>query len=125
MQDFQASKASKFLIFLVILSIISVFAVSFLKYFVNKDFLLYIKQACDPQIEKCFVQECEPDDIRCSSYPEGKFYYKIVINKQKDLLNCSGKDCAAITCEPNEEFCTVYLCSESNLEKFDLPDTCS
>jgi hypothetical protein len=119
------SKGSVLLGLFVVFSIIISVSLSFYKYYIKRDYLLYIKGLCDPLREKCFVHECESDDIRCSSLPDQKFYYKILMKKAYNVPSCTGGECSKVSCVPGEESCTIYYCSDDNLEKFDLSDTCT
>lgn len=124
MSDVQITRGSRILIILTVLLIIGAVCISFIKYFYNGDYLLYIKVSCDPNKDNCFIHECDSDDVRCSSLPDNKFYYKIIFKKELNAPTCVGINCPEVTCSPNEESCTEYFCSEDNLIKFDLPDTC-
>ncbi len=125
MDDFNASKGSRILLLLAVFSIIIVFFIAFFKYYVNEDFLIYIKDYCDPNKEKCFIHQCDADDTRCSAFPNGKFYYKILYKKQYNIMHdCGGGECQEIICRSGEHSCQIFYCSETNLSEFGLDDTC-
>ncbi|MFZ2048915.1 MAG: hypothetical protein WAV25_01285 [Minisyncoccia bacterium] len=119
------SYASRFLIILTISAILFVVLFSFYKFYIKKDFTLYIKETCNPATEVCFVQECADDDVRCSSLPDKMFYFKIIYQKEYKLAKCTKDNCPSITCVEGDNTCSVYYCSEENLTKFGLSDTCS
>ncbi len=58
---------------------------SFYKYYVKKDYLLYIKEGCDPSYEECLVEECDREDPRCLPSENGLMYYKEVYQKANSL----------------------------------------
>lgn len=125
MNDIQSSRGSKLLFLFILFSIIFAILLSFTKYYLKNDFLLYIKEPCNPQLETCFLHECEEDDVRCSSLKDGKFYYKILYKKEYNTPPCASTDCQHVSCGPSEEACSLYFCSDATLEQFDLSDTCS
>ncbi len=123
--NINASKGSKFLIIFIVLATVFVVFLSFFEYFIKRDFILYIKEICNPITEKCFLHQCEDGDVRCSSFPDGKFYYKIIYQKQYKIPACTGTNCPPVTCGTGDTTCSVYYCSDKNLNKFGLSDTCS
>lgn len=126
MSDIAISKGSNFLLVVVAVSLISAILYSIITDVFKRDYLLYIKIPCNPANENCFVQSCDSEDPRCPSEPEGKFYYKVLFKKERDIpRNCTGTGCLGLTCRPGENACSVYLCSNMNLETLGLSDTCS
>lgn len=126
MSDITISKGSKFLLAAVAVSLISAVLYSIVTDIFKKDYLLYIKIPCNPANENCFVQSCDSEDPRCPPESEGKFYYKVLFKKERDIPpNCTGTGCLEVTCKPGEESCSVFLCSDVNLETLGLSDTCS
>jgi len=123
--DIKTSKGSKILVTFIGLAMISAIGLSFYRYFIKKDFSLYVKETCDPSIEKCFVHVCEDGDTRCSSLPDSIFYYKIIYQKESKAPVCTDNDCPPIICEANDSDCQIYYCSDENLIEFELEDTCS
>ena len=98
---------------------------SFQKFLINKDFSLFIKLPCNSSVSNCFVHSCEDWDSRCSESDDGKFVYKILIKKQKNIKECFGENCKQLTCENGEVDCKEFYCSSENLELFELDDVCS
>ena len=125
MADIETARGSTFLIVCTVLCVLLAVSFSFFKYFLERDFLLFVKESCDPSKESCFVHECETDDVRCSQLSTGKFFYKIVFKKDYKTSACVGSKCSEVKCDKNEEFCFVYYCSDATLSKFDLADSCS
>lgn len=123
--DLKSSKGSRILVIFIVLAIIFAIGLSFYEYFIKKDFSLYIKETCDPNIDKCFLHQCEDGDTRCSSLPDGKFYYKIIYQKEYKAPVCTDADCPSITCDANDKDCSVNYCSDESITKFDLEDVCS
>ena len=125
MNEIQTSSWSRLLVFFVVISITFVILLVFFKYFIKKDFDLYVKETCDPALQKCFVHQCEDGDVRCSSLPDGKYFYKIILQKEYNAPVCNSGICPEITCSLGDTSCKVYLCSDDNLKKFELSDKCS
>lgn len=126
MSDIAISKGSKFLLAVVAVSLISAVLYSITTDIFKKDYLLYIKIPCNPANENCFVQSCDSEDPRCPSESDGKFYYKVLFKNEREIpRNCTGTGCLDLTCRSGEDACSVYLCSDVNLETLGLSDTCS
>jgi hypothetical protein len=120
-----SKKGSLVLLALIVTFLVIAFAFAINKFIFEKDFTLYIKAHCDPQIESCFVHQCEDWDVRCANESDQKFLYKIVIKNQKQMNECFGHNCPEIKCLEGEFDCEIYLCSEENIQLFELDDTCS
>lgn len=125
MNDKRLTSGGRSLIILVVLSIIVTGVLSVYRFYFKKDYLLFIKEPCDPQKEACFVHECDLDDTRCSQLPDNKFYYKILYKLERNIPECSGDQCPEMECGQGEAGCSIYFCSDATLKEFDLSDSCS
>ena len=94
---------------------------SFYKYYIDGNYYLYAKIACDPNTEICFHHECE-DDVRCGE--SEMFFYKIANISSKSLRECgSNVDCIDMACEMGK--CEIEYCSEESIDLYELEDTCT
>lgn len=107
------------------LVIITVVIITFLKYFVVKDYIIQAEADCDPAAEECFIYECEPGvDEDCVDDPEDPeamlSYYKIVDKKAYLISLCDPNDenCDALNCAGlDEENCKETFCSDETKEE--------
>jgi|WetSurMetagenome_2_1015567.scaffolds.fasta_scaffold175327_1 hypothetical protein len=107
------------------LVIITVVTITFLKYFVLKDYIIQAEADCDPMTEACFIYECVPGtDADCADDPEDPeaklSYYKTVEKKAFLIPDCDPNDenCDALNCQGlSEEDCSETLCSDETKEE--------
>lgn len=71
----KGAQSDKLLILAAIMIVFSV-AFTFYKYYVVRDYTLYVKKSCDPQLEECLSEECDIEDPRCAPSEDGPMYYK-------------------------------------------------
>lgn len=76
MQSESNKVQSDILLILAVIMIAFSVAFSFYKYYVVKDYLLYVKESCDPQLEECLSEECDIEDPRCAPSEDGLMHYK-------------------------------------------------
>ena len=84
-------------------------------YFLERDFLVTDHIPCDPAMESCFAQDCDPVDTECDQEPYKRIeksaaYINLCPNYQQD-------QCPTLTCEIDEPDCTLTLCSDETLEE--------
>lgn len=93
-----------------------IIAISFFKFFALKDYYIKSEVECNPEIEKCFIYECDPTvDTECSENPDERVsYYKLIEKKAYALPLCDSNspDCPLITCQAGED-CKEFLCDEA------------
>lgn len=123
MISIKPTKGSFFLFLILALAMVASATHSFYKFLILRDYWLYIQAPCDPLMNTCFVHDCEPEDVRCNTLPEGKFYYKILSTHASNLAGCEGEICIADCFEG--ERCKLWFCSEESLAEFDISDYCS
>ena len=107
------------------LVIITVVVITFLKYFVLKDYIIQAEADCDPMTETCFIYECVPGtDADCADDPEDPeaklSYYKKVDKKAFLIPDCDPNDenCDALNCQGlSEGDCSETLCSDETKEE--------
>jgi hypothetical protein len=107
------------------LVIITVVIITFLKYFVLKDYIIQAEADCDPMTEACFIYECVPGtDADCADDPEDPeaklSYYKKVEKKAFLIPDCDPNDenCDALNCQGlSEEDCSETLCGDETKEE--------
>lgn len=101
---------------------------TYLRVFVNKDYLLVKEVDCDPEAESCFVYTPEElcvgdEDPECVSNTEAE-YYKIIYKKAANVLVCEpdtlgeGEECPELMCGEGEteEECYYEYNEEENEE---------
>lgn len=86
------------------------------RYIVSRDYDLLIQVACDPQLESCFVGECDHEnDSRCEG--EATRYYKVAFKKAYEFPPAE--------CTENDHGCRVFDCSANSQAFLDIADKCS
>lgn len=112
-----------FLVFFLLIAVVVV--ITYMKYFVAKDYYITAQADCDPTIENCFVYTCDPEiDSECPEDPaEQASYYKLVNKKANQIPLCdpNEEDCNALDCDPGMD-CQVIYCDESNVSE---EETCN
>lgn len=100
--------------------IAAVVILTFVKYFIAKDYYVEAEADCDPETEKCFIWKCDPasskEGEKCTGDPEEDiWYFKKVRKKAIDIPLCDPKEesCEAFVCHPGED-CQEFLCNEGN-----------
>jgi len=113
---------SKSKIFFVVLGIL-VFGsviVSYVRIYVQRDYLIQTQISCDPDEDNCFVSKCNSDeDFTCSKDPaEQTSYYKIIEKKAYNIPLCDPNktECPELSCAPQEEDCQITLCTPDNAD---------
>lgn len=93
-----------------------VISIAFYKFYILKDYYIKSEADCDPEIEKCFVYECDPAvDTECPENADERLsYYKLIEKKASALPLCdsSSPDCPPIACQEGED-CKELLCDEA------------
>lgn len=99
--------------------IILITGLTFYKYIVAKDYYVKVEADCDPEIESCFVYECDPaEDTQCPEDPVARvYYYKIIEKKAYAIPLCDPNNmaCPPLACNDGED-CTEIYC-EQNIEE--------
>ena len=96
---------------------------TYLRVYINKDYLISNEVSCDPAVESCFVYSsedacAESEDSNCLAETE-PWIYKIIYKKAANIPFCEydpelGEECPELACdagEPEEE-CYYELCEE-------------
>lgn len=99
-----------FLTFLTV-AVLIVMAHSFVRYKVERDFVLTGSIACNAESESCFVADCSPDDPECDLTP----YKKIQINAKRAPSCLYEHTCEDFVCSESNE-CIQTLCSDETRE---------
>lgn len=110
-------KSKKFFIIFFVFIFIMVF-LSFLKYFVFKDYYIKMKVPCDISIENCFVSECSIDDEECATNGNKRVNtYKWIKKKAFSFPSCNPTllNCPSIDC--NESDCEEIFCNEDDVSE--------
>ncbi|NTW75490.1 MAG: hypothetical protein HGB34_01165 [Candidatus Moranbacteria bacterium] len=113
-------KSKALAIFFILLLAGSVWS-AYLRFFVARDFIIEGWGACDPETDRCFVSECDPeltaDEGGCSGNPEDDtVYYSIIRRSAATIPVCApgSGDCPELSCEANEPNCERIFCTEES-----------
>lgn len=86
------------------LGVVIVSVISFYRFIVKNDYLVYYEGACDPYTKLCF-KSC--DDEGCTYYVKmQKYAPDIYAECGKDVTDCE----LANTCAPNDRQCSMTYC---------------
>jgi len=111
----QTDKKSKIFFIVFFAAALTAAGISFYKYFILKDYYITAEAECDPETEKCFIYECNPEeDSECPEDPNERIsYYKLVEKKAfaVSLCDSNSPDCQPFACQEGED-CKEILCDE-------------
>lgn len=87
---------------------------------VKRDYVIESQVDCDPETEKCFVWQCDPNATeegeKCTGDPEEDvWYYKIARRNAGRIPLCDpekDENCQPFVCEEGEKDCEEILCDE-------------
>jgi hypothetical protein len=99
--------------FLVLLSI----TMSFIRFIILQDYIVFAKIPCDPKLESCFIEECDTLDPRCDQI-QGVNVFKIIYKSANMIPPIDS-------CSENERECEIVLCSEEILEEYAIEGECT
>lgn len=113
-------KKSKIFLALFFLAIFISVGVTYYKIIIKRDYIVEAQTDCDPETEKCFVWECDPnsniDGEKCVGDPEKDiWYYKIISKNAGWIPLCDpnkDENCQALVCADGESDCGYTLCDE-------------
>ena len=105
-------RKSKILIGLFIFALVASVGITYYRYVVQKDYLIFAHASCDPKTESCFYTPCTGSD--CPAEIE---YYKKITKKAYNIELCDSEkqDCKPLVCKENEKDCEITSCSENNV----------
>lgn len=114
------SIAGKIFFAVFFLLIVGSVVMTYWRIMVKKDYVIESQVDCDPEAEKCFVWECDPESSEegeaCVGDPEKDiWYYQIARRKAYRIPLCDPEDesCLPMDCDPKvEEGCEVVFCNE-------------
>lgn len=100
-------------LFIIVLCIIITVIVSFYRFIVKNDYMVYYEGTCDPYMQSCF----ESCDGECTYYMKvQKYAPDIYAQCGKDITNCES----ANICLSNDRKCSITYCDptiEESCEK--------
>lgn len=121
------SKQSKVLFIVSLITIASSLFAIYYRFFLTRNYDIYMQVNCDPQRGSCYKNVGCPQDLPDCSNPKTT-YYKILRIKAFELSYCdhnadacpnpvctSGADCAYISCDPNLK-AGAQVCGDGNTE---------
>lgn len=119
-QNIGQTKKEKILIVIFFAILATVLVITYIKYFVLKDYYIQAEVDCDPRTEACFIYECDPkDDEECPENPDERIsYYARVMKKANQIPLCDPNDenCDALSCKSGED-CSIILCDDDTKEE--------
>jgi hypothetical protein len=113
----QARIISRILIFSFFLAVILSVGVSFLRFFVLRDYMIQAQASCDPRTEVCFIYHCDPSAEECTGDEVADTsYYKLIDRNAQFIPTCNptSEGCAALECPVDEPGCVVTFCTPDN-----------
>ena len=110
-------KKTKILFTVFALLLIASIGVTFYKYMIKKDYLIFAHVECNPQEESCFYIPCEEGDSECD--PTAIEYYKKITKKAFNVQICNTEDenCNPLFCSAGEKDCKITSCTPDNVEE--------
>jgi hypothetical protein len=109
-------KKSKILMWIFVGALIISVGVTYYRYVVKRDYIIFAHAPCDPKTESCFYAPCE--GIDCPAEADIEYYKKI--NKKAfniELCDSENPECKPLVCQPNEKDCEITNCTEDNVEE--------
>jgi len=76
MQSQSSSRGFGWVSLVMIATVVVSVGFSFYKYYFLKDYTVYLKDLCDPNISECLSEECDVEDPRCKPSEDGLMYYQ-------------------------------------------------
>ena len=99
---------NKVLIGVLSLALLTVVFSGYYHFFIVGDYDVTKQISCDPQIESCFVSDCEANDANCDPTTT---YKKISV-----LSKYAGIDYDSLSCAPRSSFCKIIMCADDTVE---------
>ena len=88
--------------------IVLVIITTYYKVFIKHDYLVDIEIPCDPNVEYCFIGECDSEsDNTCI---DNSYNYKIVEKKAYSAMLCADGDLNCLLCKESEVNCEIINC---------------
>ena len=116
-------KSAIFLTVFVSLIVISV-GITFIRIYVQKDYIIQNQIDCDPTVDACFIWECDPESTvegeACTGDPEMDIWYYAVAQRKANMIpDCDPNDenCLPFDCGEEEKDCSITLCDETTKEE--------
>ena len=114
---------SKGLLVIFSIAILLSIAASYDRYMVKRDYIIEAQVDCDPMMESCFVQKCDPESqdvtTMCTGNPkEDTTYYKNIRKNAMNISLCNPQnaDCKPMVCAEGETDCSYTLCEDGNAD---------
>ncbi len=110
------SKRNIALLTLFALVVVISVGLSFLRFYVFRDYPIQSQIDCDPTTEVCYVYHCDATVEECTGDPVADTsYYKMIERNAKyiPLCNPANEECVPLECPDGEEGCLMTLCDAS------------
>lgn len=114
------SKASAALVIVMAVLIGWAVLMTYERIYIERDYPITANISCDPAVESCFVEECDPEfDPECTEDIEPT-YYKVITKQASTMLDCEPaegeKYCFDTTCVEGDISCEITYCDPSDEE---------
>lgn len=97
---------------MIAVALLIVIAIRYYDYLVARNFIIYANVVCNPDIEECFVSDCDPtEDLGCDGLP----YKKVQISASEAPACTIEHNCEYFYCEDFSS-CVVAYCSSQVLD---------
>ncbi len=103
--DIEIQKNNSRVLKFFVISTILVIAMSFLRFFIIKNYDIFIEAVCDPTTSTCFVRDCETGECPPNNF---EIYHEYII-KGFDFARCNPTDTCAKFCS-NPKNCEEIKC---------------
>lgn len=111
-----------FLVFFTLIAVVVI--ITYMKYFVAKDYYIEAQADCDPTVDNCFIWNCDPNSTvegeACTGDPEtDTWYYQNVRKIANQIPLCdpnTDENCQALACVSGED-CEVTYCDDSTKQE--------
>ncbi len=103
-------------LFAVVILMLAIVGFRYEQYVIERNFDVIANTVCDPQIEECFVLDCDPDtDEECDVTP----YKKVAIIANQAPQCLFEHSCEEFSCDGRAS-CEITYCTEEALEEGEL-----
>lgn len=103
------NKKTKIILIITSILILIVLLINYYKIFIIHNYKISFEVPCDPNIENCFVLECDQDAIDdCTNVPNE--YYKLIERKVSGVNVCKENDFDCLACKEEDSECNTVLC---------------
>ena len=101
-------RKSKILLMILVLAFVIVIIASYYNIFIRNEYMVTKQIPCDPEVNSCFVSDCESNDSTCD---QTTTYMKISAPSKY-----AGSDYDNFSCSEGDSRCQIIICNENTVE---------